>query len=531
MTASWFGPWFGNGRWFGPWFPDGQVDPANFAGYGPPGAATFVLNLEAGLSVKHTWTTDIIKRRDGTEQRISINDAPIQTYSGRAILTGDNPRRVRSQLATYASLGSVFLLGLPFEELTVGGSVGAVVSVDPTAQAYTDWTKVGQRVVLMSPDAETTASAVIQSVASGYITLDVDPGAAGVAWSRIMPAMAILLDPQQGFPRYAKDVEEWNISARAKIFDFAATKASLDLDPVTVSAAFDNVTIVSRIDGLPGNAVYFGLSNTGSGTGTLVEADGEVQFNYEAGVTTLADLKAALDLSSYVQMVGSWTGTDTIAAADDTGFVLQLSGAEALGSAGAGAILTTYDGRPVWDRPIQLDVTSNDSLQSMTEVIDFGGIPYAIGQADFSDWGRAIKLERDSAAEWQWFKLFTWTVRGRQVAFWLPSYRDDFTFISKSTNTINVSTEDGSNIFAWWPYQRDRLEIKQADGTVTRVQIAGAADNGDGSATLTIGVTLSSSPVERVSWLELCRFESDTFDITWQGSAFTVQAVARAIRQ
>jgi hypothetical protein len=530
MSASWFGPWFGNGRWFGPWFPDGQVDPSVFPGFGPAGAATFVLNLEAGFKLKHQWQTDIIKRFGGTEQRISINDLPRQFYSGMAVLTGDGPRTVRSTLARYASIGSAFLLGLPFEELTlVSDAAGVTHYVTSGAMTYCDWLKPSQRVVVVSADGDTVVNAVIQSTGAGTITLDVSTGLAGKVGGKIMPAMAVYLDPQQGFSRHSVDTEEWNIVARAALSDFAATKATLALGPITASAAFDNVTIASRVDGLAGNEIMFAIADNPFFAGSLSENPNEVTFNVELGVTTLGEMKAALDTSSLVQMTGTWNDSDVIDVGDD-GDYHYLTGASALGTVGAGATLATFNGRPVWDRPIQIDGTAGDSIQAMTEVLDYGGVPASYGTADYADWGRHVAMERTGQPEWQWFKLFTATVRGRQKAFWLPTYRDDMTFISKNTNTITVSMTDGSDVTMWCPWQRDSVQIEQADGTITRATVTVTVDNNDGTATLTIGTTLSGSPVTRVSWLELCRFENDEFDITWRGGTFSVQTVARVVR-
>ena len=123
-----------------------------------------------------------------------------------------------------------------------------------------------------------------------------------------------------------------------------------------------------------------------------------------------------------------------------------------------------------------------------------------------------------------------WPARS-QRAFWLSTWRDDFTFVSKATNTVTVSTTDGSDFFGWWPDQRQYLQIVQADGTITRCKVTAAVDNGNGTATLTVGVTLTSSAVTLVSWLELCRFESDDFSISWSGEGFQIEARARVVQQ
>jgi hypothetical protein len=527
------GPWFGRGRWFGPWF-DSNRDSALFAGYGPAGAATFVLDMESGFTTQFVWETDIIPRKIGTEQRISNLDAPKQFYSGIAkLLTGSivgGSRWVRSKLALYAASGAAFLIGIPYEEMTFAlDSVGTTVYVNPSALAMCDWKQVSQRVVIVGVDG-TTMSAVLQAASGSMMTLDAAPGAAGKAGGRIMPAMAVILDPQQTFQRHTVNVEEWNVRARAAVFDFASQRATLALGPVTSSAALDNVVITSRLDGVAGNSIRFQLFNGGPGLdGVLAENGNDSSFAFWAGVTTLGQMKAALDASRLVQMTGTWNDADVINGADALVYT-NLTGGTALGTVGTGATLTMYDSRPVWDREINHDGTAGDQLHSLHDVLDMAARPYSVANSDYPEWGREIALTRNLGIEWQWFKLFCDTVRGRQRAFWLPSYRDDFTHVSNAANTVTVSNTDGGDIFTWWPYQRDRLQIEQADGTITRCKITNVANNGNGTVTLTTGVTLSGSTVTRVSWLELCRFEEDAFTVTFTGPAFSVQTRARVIR-
>lgn len=524
------------------WYADGKLDwpldwygidgdPTMFDGYGPSGVYTLMLDLQVGFTVRWGWLTDIIKTRSGLEQRISRNDSPKQSYSGDALLFDDNPRTIRAKLARYAAIGSQFLLGLPHEELTIrASSSGTTVYVHAGALALVDWAKPGQRVVLARAGA--SLDAVIQSTTSNTIELDVTPGALGLVGGRIMPAMAVYLEPQQNFARYPTNAERWNLDARAAIFDFAPTKASLALGPITVSAAFDGVILVARPDGLAGNSITVALTGDAlfPPMGGLSESGLVTTVLFRPGVTTLANLEAVLLLSSNVLMTGTWTGADTIAAGDAFAATSLAGGAN--GAVGTGATVTTYDGHPVWDRRLSNKSTAQDSVHAMTEILDFGGVPYAIGTADEADWGRAVGFDANGVnamAEYQWLKLFLSTVKGRQKAFWLPTWRDDMTFVSKAANTITISDTDGSDFFAWWPAQRQHIQIWEADGTITYAEVTAAVDNG-ATITLTIGTTLASSDVTMVSWLELCRFESDDFELQCDAAHYAMSTVARVVQ-
>jgi hypothetical protein len=517
-------------------FPDG-ANSTDFPGYGPPGAGTFILQLDASASVKHQWKTDIIKRFGGKEQRIAVLDAPKQFYSGAAKLINDVPRAVRSQLARYAALGREFLIGLPYEELTlIADSVTTTVYVNNTALQMSDWAKIGQRVAVVAAGVDTGITAIIQGTSTGTITLDVEPGAVGIAGGRIMPLIATHLEPQQGFARFPVGAEEWRVEARAATFDFAPTLASIALGPLTSSVGLDGAIVRSRLYGLQGNQIAFAMDSNAAhpAAGELVEVvfgTPLTLFRFKPGVTTVENLRDALLLSTYCRLDGTYDISAVMQAGDEMGDF--LTGGSTQGTQGTGASLTTFEGRPVWDRPLQVDGSASESIHSMVEIVDMGGIPYSLGTADFADWGREIYFERNLGEPWQWFKLFCATTRGPQKAFWLPTYRDDLTYVSHTGGLAEViiDAEDG-DFWAWYPDQRNALEIKQEDGTITYTLIDSVTDPLDGTLVLSIlAGPLSASPVTRISWLELCRFESDDFNITFNGPMFSVRTMARVIRQ
>jgi hypothetical protein len=510
---------------------DGNV----FPGYGDGGVDTLVLELQQGFTISFGWITDIIKTRSGREQRISRNDAPKQSYSGDALLAGNNVRAVRARMARHAVKGSAFLLGLPHEELTfVASGTGTSVFVSPTSLAQVDWAKPTQRVVVAR--AGSFVNAVVQSASNGTIVLDVSPGTLANIGGSIMPAMLVYLEPQQSFARYPLKVERWNLQARAALFGYAPTLAELALGPITSSPGLDNAKVTARHAGYVGNTYWFGLfaDSSAPNAGYLSEIDGEVVFTYKGGTTTVGDLATALVGCSYAKLTGTWTASSTIPTVDQFA-PIPLSGGGEVGDVGTGASLTTYAGdgtsRPVWDRYLDNESTNTDGVHAMTQILDHGGIPYALGTADEADWFRAVTLRAGlDGIDWQWFKKLIASVKGRQKAFWLPTWRDDLTFVSKGAGTITVSTADGSDFDAWWPHQREHIQILESNGSVTYAKITGAVDNGNGTRTLTIGMTLATSAVAMVSWLELCRFESDQYEIPFSDSGFEFSAVARVVQ-
>lgn len=543
FDRGWDSEWFGAcvGKVFGYAFPirfewktDCIEDGAMFAGYGPEGVATLLLDWDVGFRVKHTWITDVIPRANGTEQRVSRNDAAKQRYIGASTLFGDDPRAIRAKLARYAALGSAFLIGLQHEALTLSAdSNDRTVFVNATALAKVDWNKIGQRVVVAKRGGGFINAVIQDGGTANSIVLNIAPGALGKAGCAIMPTMPVYFDPKQVMARYRTKVERWQLDAHAAMTDFAPTLASLPLGPITTSASLDNVVVTSRLPGLTGNTIQYSQNPDAFAPdeGSLFELDGNVNFIYKTGVTTIGDLAAALTASSYIKLTGTWSASATLA--DDDQFAATfLTGGGDTGDVGTGAVLTMYDGLPVWDRKLKNEGTLADSMQSGAVVIDHGGAPYAQQTMDKPDWGRAVELEAsgpDMLGEQQWFKKFTATVRGRQGSWWLPTWRDDFTFVSKAANVITVSTTDGSDVLGWWPLHREHIQIIEDNGTITRAKITAVVDNGNSTATLTIGTTLVTNSVKQISWLELCRFESDEFEPEYKAGGFRLSTSAHVI--
>lgn len=523
--TSWLAGW--DAKWKVGWFGL-DASSAPFQGYGPDGVATLGLALATGFKVTYAWATDIIPHRDGTEQRIATLDRPKQTYDGAATLLGSDPRFNRARLARYAAQGAVFLLGLPHEGLTLlGDTPGVTFTVSAADLAACDWAQIGQRVVSVAPDGSVSSAGVLQSVGSGSLVVDVPPGSAGNHGGAVMPAMAIYLEPQQDFPRYAVTAEQWNIKARAAIFDFAPPSATIDVGVATGIAAWTGVILVSRKPGLFGSCF---IQATNAGVTLLNETGVVTTIDFQNGVTTLGDVASLLDASANVKMTGTYNPATVLHSLD--GFsLLELDGIDAAGAMGAGATLTMYAGHPVWDRGVENDSTITDSVQAQTELVDLGGIPVSIGHATYPAWGRAVGMESTQWSEWQWAKAMLAALRGMQCMFWLSTYRDDLTFVAMNGASImKVSTTDGSDIGAWWPAQRDRIAVEQTNGTVQYAQILTVTDNGDGTQSLSLDTNIAGTP-KRVSWLEPCRLNSDDVEVTFGGTggwSFSFALLARA---
>lgn len=204
----------------------------------PPPPATFVptvagvgssgpilrLDLQ-GAKVTFSWGTDVFKSYSGAEQRCNTTGPlPRMRFEGNAFLLDGSSRDARAALQRYAPAGTTFLLALPYEALPlVADAAGTVLTVPSTASC--DWAVAGQRCIVLGADG-TTQAAVVQSTTATTITLGaVDAsgnlvtvttlGTTGKAGGQVMPLVQVLLDPQQGFSRYAAGVDLWSIKAQS----------------------------------------------------------------------------------------------------------------------------------------------------------------------------------------------------------------------------------------------------------------------------------------------------------------------------
>lgn len=523
----------------------------------PSGSGVFELTLEKEATVTFAWQTGMSKHYDGSEKRSSHVDDPAMLFQGTANLVGPDVRVARARLARFAALGSSFLMGLPYEELTVRAtSAFFEVFVHADALAMADWAVPGCRALIKHPDHGSLA-VTVQSITSNSIIVDVPDGSpigadVGGMGAVIMPTLAVFFDSQQGFARYPRSrdedsgpVEQWQIKARNASVGFqkAATWAELALDDDF--AGLTGLIIRSRIAGEIGNTYtvsYFGGGSTQEGTLTEGPSGGtiHIEYQYQNGVTTIADFVAAFNTSDYVRMIGTALGDDTDTIPSGSIDTVPLTGGEEVQPApvGLGATLTTYRGKPVWDRGIDVKGSIGESIQSGAQPQDMGGLPFNAQTTKRPDWGRAVNMTRNLDESFQWIKLFLWTVKGMFKSWWLPTWRQDLIVYGVGTGTITVgsSAADG-DVFGWYPEHREHLFVWDGDDGEAYVKITSAVDNSDGTATLSVvdedgdPVTFTLEEIQMLSWLELVRFERDAIPLRFAGGLWSISEQARAIFQ
>lgn len=226
--------------------------------------------------------------------------------------------------------------------------------------------------------------------------------------------------------------------------------------------------------------------------------------------------------------------TDTTSSADVQFLVVEPCDWPALMPA------TLYRGRPVFEtRPDEgEDLTS--SYQRLLLTLDSGSaIPLMTDTANRAFPVQAHRWLEMGRAERAALRSFIYAMKGRQKAVWLPTHADDLTLVDIVTSvatTLDIANIGYSRFASAKPGRRD-IRIVLWDGTVYYRRITGSSEMSNDIERIAIDATFGRqilpADVLRISWLALCRQDSDTVEIEHmtdsEGLAAT-QLVFRGVR-
>ncbi len=354
-----------------------------------------------------------------------------------------------------------------------------------------DWGVLGQRAIVSREDDDTEQTlfedVIVQAVGHGTITIDGIAPNITMAGGTITPTAAVILDPQQGIARWATEDarERWAIQCTAILFGYQQNENTAIASLAASTGALHGSTLEFIDSGPTGNGYrlqFVGDLVSGPGSFETVTAHSYI-FHFVPGVTFVSEFVD--DAVALFVLTGTYNIGDILTSGDEIAVVLAGGTDAFFGTMGNGATLAYFNGRPIWDRGVTVDDVAGDSLQALTTIIDLGGQPISVGQANAADWGRAILCRDDLGAPWQWLKLFLYTVCGRQKSWWLPSYRADLDAVAGSSSGVTLKVAGPSfetgDFFGWYPRCRNELCIEQEDGTITYGHIESAIDNHDGT--------------------------------------------------
>lgn len=226
--------------------------------------------------------------------------------------------------------------------------------------------------------------------------------------------------------------------------------------------------------------------------------------------------------------------TDTASSADVQFLVVEPSDWPAVMPAAA------YKGWPVFDdRPDEgEDLTS--SYQRLLLTLDSGSAkPLVTDTANRALPVQAHRWLELGRAERASLRSFIYAMRGRQKAVWVPTHADDLTLLSTITSvgTALDVANIGYSRFASAKAGRRDIRVELWDGSIFYRRITGSSELSIDIERIAIdasfGQQILPADVMRISWLVLCRLDSDTVEIEHmtdsEGLAAT-QLVFRGVR-
>lgn len=199
---------------------------------------------------------------------------------------------------------------------------------------------------------------------------------------------------------------------------------------------------------------------------------------------------------------------------------------------------TIYRGFPVLDtRPSYAKDPETEFSGMAYTVDDDVSIPAKHDEVGIPLYRQAHDWNLDGRAQLVAFRKLVYALRGKQKSLWVPTWLDDLTLVA------TTASGSAALVVAWCGYtahiaqavNRRDLRIELADGTVLYRRINASVDNGNGTETLTMdsapGVALTVANVAQVSFMGLCRSDSDNFELGWWTRDYADVSTAWRARQ
>ena len=182
----------------------------------------------------------------------------------------------------------------------------------------------------------------------------------------------------------------------------------------------------------------------------------------------------------------------------------------------------TYKGYDIYDRTHNYSEDPTTEFYKALRPIDFDiGIFGNDSRYKFSKERFSIKTTLRNREDLSNFLAFLYERSGRLKPCWVPTYGNDLQIATSSLagqSTIVIENIGYSIFINSDSAKRDLMFIKP-DGTVSFARIVAAADNGDGTETISLDSPLSinvdSTTYKMICFLKFARLDSDVAEIQW----------------
>lgn len=190
-----------------------------------------------------------------------------------------------------------------------------------------------------------------------------------------------------------------------------------------------------------------------------------------------------------------------------------------------------YEGLDViTERPEIVSRIAEKLIRSSTVVDNqFGPVDYEPAK-DYADFGQTLGfLDERPGPLWR-RRLWLHSLRGKQKAFWLPTFNNDLELMVANNGISPVLTvrNIGPAAAPALSYTGNHIFIEMQDGTHYYKQIIGAADNGttdDIQISSAFGVAIDPADIAIFGFMHKVRLDSDTVEIEHRPSQISLTTI------
>lgn len=182
---------------------------------------------------------------------------------------------------------------------------------------------------------------------------------------------------------------------------------------------------------------------------------------------------------------------------------------------GRGGTVTTFNSLPLLDEPPIYVGEAPEAYRYNSQRLDYGGTIGLYSSQDTPEVTASRTFRINDRATWAFWKAFLDTVKGRQGAFYWPSYRPDLTYVSGNVVAASVLVDAASDyVGTYWPSMAFRsVLIRYTDGTApSAAAVLSASDQGNGTHQLLLS-NLASDQVQHLELMPTARLASDTVQV------------------
>lgn len=163
-----------------------------------------------------------------------------------------------------------------------------------------------------------------------------------------------------------------------------------------------------------------------------------------------------------------------------------------------------------------MDGTNTRTLERQLATVDFQVGPFSYDSIQTAPFGSLdMNVDLSGRDEVKHFLGWLNMRRGRQKAFWLPTWEKDFDLIERTAD--DQFTADSFGYTAAYNAIESRRDVAfiNADGSMDYRRISGSSDDAI-TETFTVTATLPDPLTpERASFLRYCRLDQDEVELTW----------------